>query len=59
MFPGWLTHEVEPNLSDIKGQNGWRISISFNFKQRWLPGKYKPQSGGHDSRGILSLSDIK
>jgi len=59
MFPGWLTHEVEPNLSDIKGQNGWRISISFNFKQRWLPDKYKPQSGGHDSRGILSLSDIK
>jgi len=27
-FPGWLLHEVEPNLSD-----DLRISISFNFKQ--------------------------
>jgi uncharacterized protein (TIGR02466 family) len=27
-FPGWLLHEVEPNLSD-----DLRISVSFNFKQ--------------------------
>lgn len=27
MFPGWLKHDVEPNLSDEE-----RISIAFNFR---------------------------
>jgi len=42
MFPGWLTHEVEMNLSDLKGSKGWRMSISFNFKQINDPKKVQP-----------------
>ena len=32
-FPSYMTHEVETNLSNLEGQDGWRISISFNFIQ--------------------------
>tara|TARA_R100001510_G_C7578260_1_gene152219 strand:+ start:59 stop:703 length:645 start_codon:yes stop_codon:yes gene_type:complete len=35
MFPGWLTHEVAQNMCDLKGEDGWRVSVSFNFAQRW------------------------
>lgn len=34
LFPAWLLHEVEPNLSDQQGDAGNRISISFNIVQR-------------------------
>jgi uncharacterized protein (TIGR02466 family) len=34
LFPAWLLHEVEPNLSDLSGPSGDRISISFNLVQR-------------------------
>jgi uncharacterized protein (TIGR02466 family) len=34
LFPAWLQHEVEPNLSEATGEAGNRISISFNFLQR-------------------------
>lgn len=34
LFPAWLLHEVEPNLSDRKDDAGNRISISFNLVQR-------------------------
>jgi uncharacterized protein (TIGR02466 family) len=33
-FPAWLRHEVEPNLSDLEGDAGDRISVSFNFTQQ-------------------------
>ena len=33
LFPAWLTHEVEPNLSDREGPAGDRISLSFNLRQ--------------------------
>ncbi len=33
LFPAWLGHEVEPNLSQQKGRAGERISISFNYFQ--------------------------
>jgi len=59
MFPGWLTHEVAQNMSDLKGEDGWRVSVSFNFKQRWKPGKWKPQPGGHDSGGIIDINSLK
>lgn len=59
MFPGWLSHEVAQNMCDLKGENGWRVSVSFNFKQRWKPGKYKPPSGGHDSGGIIDKNSLK
>ena len=34
LFPGWLMHEVEPNMSDLEGPAGDRISVSFNLFQR-------------------------
>jgi len=46
-------------MSNLKGSNGWRVSVSFNFKQRWIPGKYKPLTGGHDSGGIIDKNSLK
>ena len=34
LFPSWLVHEVEPNMSNIEGRSGERISVSFNIGQR-------------------------
>ncbi len=34
VFPAWLTHAVQPNLSALEGPEGDRISVSFNFYQR-------------------------
>lgn len=34
LFPAWLAHEVEPNLTEETGDAGNRVSISFNFVQR-------------------------
>ena len=59
MFPGWLTHEVAQNMCDLKGEKGWRVSVSFNFKQRWKEGKYVPESGGHNSGGIINKDSLK
>ena len=59
MFPAWLVHEVAPNMSNLKGERGWRCSISFNFKQRWIPGKYIARNDGHDSKGDVSIRNIK
>ena len=59
MFPGWMTHEVASNLTDLKGEKGWRVSLSFNFRQRWKQGKYKNLKGkGHDSGGVVSSNDL-
>ena len=33
LFPAWLQHDVEPNLSDLPGDSGNRISVSFNLLQ--------------------------
>ena len=33
LFPAWLGHEVQPNLSELEGRAGDRISISFNYFQ--------------------------
>lgn len=59
MFPGWLEHEVGPNMSDLKGEDGWRVSVSFNFKQRWVPNAKHKEPKGHASGGIVTLSDVK
>ncbi len=34
VFPGWLVHATQPNLSLKEGKEGDRISVSFNFYQR-------------------------
>ena len=33
LFPSWLRHEVEPNLSTLGSPQSDRISISFNYAQ--------------------------
>lgn len=33
LFPSWLQHEVEPNLSELEPPAGDRISVSFNILQ--------------------------
>ena len=33
MFPAWLPHGVEMNESKEKEEQGWRVSVSFNFIQ--------------------------
>ena len=33
MFPAWLPHGVEMNESKEKEEEGWRVSVSFNFIQ--------------------------
>ena len=59
MFPGWLTHEVAQNMCNLKGENGWRVSVSFNFKQRWKQGKFRPEPGGHNSGGNITKDSLK
>ena len=60
MFPGWLAHEVDQNMSNLKGEKGWRVSVSFNFKQRWKQGKFKElDKGGYASKGVVTLDSIK
>lgn len=34
VFPAWLDHAVQPNMTDEEGPAADRISISFNFYQR-------------------------
>ena len=34
MFPAFLNHGVEVNNTKEEGEQGWRISVSFNFVQR-------------------------
>ena len=34
LFPAWLVHAVQPNLTGVEGPEGNRISVSFNFHQR-------------------------
>ena len=60
LFPGWLTHEVEPNLNkefDETDSNGWRYSISFNLIQRLK----QPQklAKGHSSGGWITKEDLE
>ena len=42
IFPSWLTHSVDPNLSTLFGKNADRVIISFNLNQR-------KNVKGHDS----------
>jgi len=59
MFPGWLVHEVAQNMCNLKGENGWRVSSSFNFKQTWKKDKWKPQPGGHNNGGNITKDRLK
>tara|TARA_Y100001963_G_scaffold107309_2_gene148361 strand:+ start:134 stop:904 length:771 start_codon:yes stop_codon:yes gene_type:complete len=62
IFPSWLMHEVEPNMNkefDEKDKKGWRYSISFNFGQRFKPGKKLKQRKGHESGGGVFSEDLE
>ena len=55
MFPSWLQHEVEPNLSELRGNKGLRISVSANVSFRLKEGlKHEEERKGHNAKGILT-----
>ena len=42
VFPAWLGHAVQPNLSEAEGEASERISVSFNFHQRRPDAEHPP-----------------
>ena len=62
LFPGWLTHEVEPNLNkEFKedDRRGYRYSLSFNFIQNRKPGAKFENKKGHESGGGVFVDDLE
>ena len=62
LFPGWLTHEVEPNLNkEFKedDRRGYRYSLSFNFIQNRNPGAKFKNKKGHESGGGVFVDDLE
>ena len=56
VFPSWAVHEVEPNLSELKGKKGLRVSVSGNLSFHLKKGvKYKEEREGHDANGFLTM----
>ena len=54
MFPSWMMHEVQPNLTDVKGDDGFRISVSANIFFRMKNSGEKIKEG-HDNKGMLTM----
>lgn len=55
MFPSWLGHDVLPNLTQMQGDDGLRISVSANIFFTVRIGKGKmPVKSGHDPMGLLT-----
>jgi hypothetical protein len=53
VFPAWLPHAVQPNLTEEEGLAADRISISFNFYQR-----RKDDSEGNTARRQVVRADL-
>ena len=53
MFPSWLVHEVQPNLTEVKGDDGLRISVSANIFFRMKSSMQKVKNG-LDNKGVLT-----
>ena len=53
VFPAWLSHAVQPNLTEEEGAAADRISVSFNFHQR-----RKGESKGDTERGQIVRADL-
>jgi uncharacterized protein (TIGR02466 family) len=53
VFPAWLPHAVQPNLTEEEGPAADRISISFNFYQR-----RKDDSEGNTARRQVVRADL-
>ncbi|HKJ22228.1 MAG TPA: TIGR02466 family protein [Gammaproteobacteria bacterium] len=59
MFPSWLLHEVQPNLTEVEGDDGLRVSVSANISFRMKSGKGKmPAREGLDHKGILTKGGV-
>ena len=54
MFPSWLMHEVQPNLTKVEGDDGLRISVSANIFFRMKDSQQKVKQG-LDNKGMLAL----
>ena len=54
MFPSWLVHEVQPNFTALKGDDGLRISVSANIFFR-MKGAVQKLNKGLDNKGMLTL----
>jgi uncharacterized protein (TIGR02466 family) len=61
LFPAWLVHEVQPNLSTMPGPDGERISVSFNFFQRQRgarPNIEQPDASGYTAIVAANLDRV-
>ena len=58
LFPAWLLHEVQPNMTESTGATGDRISISFNFHQQLREGARADFAAGHDAKGGITRSKL-
>lgn len=54
MFPSWLVHEVQPNLTPVQGNEGLRVSVSANIFFRMKNNAEKVKSG-LDNKGMLTM----
>jgi len=60
MFPSWAVHEVEPNLSELKGKKGFRVSVSGNMSFHARKNeKISEVRTGHDAKGFLTLDGVE
>ena len=53
MFPSWLVHEVQPNLTEVQGDDGLRISVSANIFFR-MKNSLQKIKNGLDNKGVLT-----
>jgi hypothetical protein len=54
VFPAWLPHAVQPNMTRLVGAQGDRISVSFNFHQR-----RKPTDGDSPTHNVIVRADLE
>ena len=54
MFPSWLVHEVQPNLTEVQGDDGLRISVSANIFFR-MKNSIEKVKEGLNNKGMLTL----
>lgn len=60
VFPSWAVHEVEPNLSELKGKKGLRVSVSGNMSFHARKNeKISEVRTGHDAKGFLTLDGVE
>jgi len=58
MFPSWLGHEVRPNLTEVEGAAGDRISVSFNLYQQLRRNAEHDLGPGYRSGGAIVRGEL-